>query len=132
MTPGQFQAALQEKGIKLDANQMEQFARYFQLLVEWNKKINLTALTGEEDVYLKHFYDSITAAFYQDFTKRQRVCDVGAGAGFPSIPLKICFPQLQVTIIDSLKKRIGFLQALKKELGMEAVALHHDRAEIAG
>ncbi len=79
-----------EKGISLSSQQY-QFERYYEILVEWNEKMNLTAITGKEEVYLKHFYDSISAAFYIDFSKVSHICDVGAGAGFPSIPLKIAF-----------------------------------------
>ncbi|WLV24698.1 16S rRNA (guanine(527)-N(7))-methyltransferase RsmG [Aciduricibacillus chroicocephali] len=133
MNPEQFVTALEEKGIKLDERQQEQFATYFRLLVEWNEKMNLTALTEEKDVYLKHFYDSISAAFFTDFTQEGlKICDVGAGAGFPSIPLKICFPNLQVTIVDSLQKRITFLNELAANLGLQQVAFYHDRAENFG
>ncbi|SEP58578.1 16S rRNA m(7)G-527 methyltransferase [Virgibacillus subterraneus] len=132
MNPEQFVEELRQKGIELTDKQIEQFAIYFQTLVEWNDKINLTALTNEEDVYLKHFYDSISAAFYHDFTKELHICDVGAGAGFPSIPLKICFPDLQVTIVDSLKKRITFLNELALKLDISKVAFYHDRAESFG
>jgi 16S rRNA (guanine527-N7)-methyltransferase len=132
MNPEQFKAALEKKGITLGDRQLEQFAVYFQTLVEWNEKINLTALTAEADVYLKHFYDSISAAFFYDFNKVEHICDVGAGAGFPSIPLKICFPHLHITIVDSLNKRIGFLNHLAAQLGLENVAFHHSRAEDFG
>ncbi|HEX6593322.1 MAG TPA: 16S rRNA (guanine(527)-N(7))-methyltransferase RsmG [Bacillota bacterium] len=132
MNREQFSAQLADKGIRLTKNQLKQFDLYFKTLVEWNEKMNLTALTSEGDVYLKHFYDSISVAFYFDFTKPLKLCDVGAGAGFPSIPLKICFPHLRVTIVDSLKKRIGFLEHLAKELGLEHVNFYHDRAETFG
>lgn len=132
MNPEQFFQVLQEKGIELNAQQKQQFSIYFHNLIEWNKKINLTALTAEADVYLKHFYDSVTAAFYFDFTDIKSICDVGAGAGFPSIPLKICFPHLQITIVDSLKKRIGFLNQLALDLSLKQVAFYHDRAENFG
>ena len=132
MNPTQFRAELEKKGIELTDRQLEQFRIYFETLVEWNEKINLTALTAEEDVYLKHFYDSISAAFYHDFTKDQSICDVGAGAGFPSIPLKICFPHIKVTIVDSLQKRIGFLNHLATQLELTDVAFYHDRAETFG
>ncbi|GGJ56381.1 16S rRNA (guanine(527)-N(7))-methyltransferase RsmG [Virgibacillus salexigens] len=132
MNPEQFVQALQQKGISLDERQQEQFAIYYRTLIEWNEKINLTGLTKENDVYLKHFYDSISAAFYYDFTHARTICDVGAGAGFPSIPLKICFPHLQVTIVDSLKKRIGFLNQLATDLDLKEVAFYHDRAENFG
>jgi len=102
----QFIETLKENNIVLNDTQKEQFDKYYQLLVDWNKKVNLTAITEKKDVYLKHFYDSITPAFYVDFSQQSSICDVGAGAGFPSIPLKICFPHLQMTIVDSLKKRI--------------------------
>lgn len=132
MNPEQFAETLQEKGIVLSDRQLEQFAIYFQSLVEWNEKVNLTALTSEADVYLKHFYDSISAAFYYDFNQARHVCDVGAGAGFPSIPLKICFPRLHITIVDSLKKRIGFLNHLATQLNIENVSFYHSRAEDFG
>ncbi|WP_017471593.1 16S rRNA (guanine(527)-N(7))-methyltransferase RsmG [Amphibacillus jilinensis] len=121
---------LEEKGIMLSDKQIQQFQTYYQTLVEWNEKINLTAITEETEVYLKHFYDSITASFYIDFTQSLSICDVGAGAGFPSIPLKICFPHLNVTIVDSLKKRITFLNHLAEKLDLSGVAFYHDRAEL--
>ncbi|WP_102348068.1 16S rRNA (guanine(527)-N(7))-methyltransferase RsmG [Bacillus sp. Marseille-P3661] len=132
MNSEQFQNSLKEKGISLSASQMNQFDRYYHLLVEWNEKMNLTAITDQPDVYLKHFYDSITAAHYFDFSKEFSICDVGAGAGFPSIPLKICFPHLKVTIVDSLQKRITFLNELAKALELEHVTFCHDRAETFG
>lgn len=132
MNAQQFQHMLQEKGIPLSPEQIGQFERYYELLVEWNEKMNLTAITDKEEVYLKHFFDSITAAFYHDFSKPLSLCDVGAGAGFPSIPLKICFPNLKVTIVDSLQKRITFLNQLATDLNLENVAFYHDRAETFG
>ncbi|WP_416827905.1 16S rRNA (guanine(527)-N(7))-methyltransferase RsmG [Ectobacillus polymachus] len=127
-----FQSMLEEKGIVLSPQQLNQFETYYKLLVEWNEKMNLTAITDKEEVYLKHFFDSITAAFYYDLSKPFSLCDIGAGAGFPSLPLKICFPQLQVTIVDSLQKRITFLNHLANELQLENVAFYHDRAETFG
>lgn len=132
MNPTTFAQSLEEKDIFLSNQQLQQFAVYYETLVEWNEKINLTAITEEQDVYLKHFYDSITASFYYDFTKELHICDVGAGAGFPSIPLKICFPSLKITIVDSLKKRIGFLNELASKLELKNVAFYHDRAETFG
>jgi len=125
----QFQQALEGKGITLSAQQLEQFETYYKLLVEWNEKMNLTAITDKEEVYLKHFYDSISASFYFDFNKPYHLCDVGAGAGFPSIPLKICFPNIQVSIVDSLNKRISFLDHLANSLKLTGVKFYHDRAE---
>lgn len=132
MNPEQFKTALAEKGIELSATQMKQFHDYFEMLVEWNEKMNLTAITNEKEVYLKHFYDSISATFYVDFTSFDSICDVGAGAGFPSIPIKICFPHLKVSIVDSLKKRMTFLDALAEKLGLTDVHFYHNRAETFG
>jgi 16S rRNA (guanine527-N7)-methyltransferase len=132
MNVDQFTAALQEKGIALTNKQLGQFEKYYETLVEWNEKMNLTAITEKEEVYLKHFFDSLTASFYFDFTKPFNLCDVGAGAGFPSIPLKIAFPHIHVTIVDTLNKRISFLNHLAKELGLEDVQFIHDRAETFG
>lgn len=132
MTPEEFQQALEEKGWHISPQQMQQFADYFQLLVSWNEKMNLTAMTEENDVYLKHFYDSLLLGFYPQFRGDVSLCDVGAGAGFPSLPLKIIFPELKVTIVDSLQKRINFLQEVVNTLGLKNVELYHDRAETFG
>lgn len=132
MSKQRFPAMLQEQGITLTDQQLEQYEKYYETLVEWNEKMNLTAITEEDEVYLKHFYDSLTASFYFDFTKEITLLDVGAGAGFPSIPLKIAFPHLKVNIVDSLKKRIGFLEHLKEELQLQEVSFYHDRAETFG
>ncbi|WP_411954354.1 16S rRNA (guanine(527)-N(7))-methyltransferase RsmG [Alkalibacillus sp. S2W] len=133
MDENQFQEALQAQGISLTETQLQQFRTYYDVLVEWNEKMNLTGITNREDVYLKHFFDSISAAFYTDFASEPlSICDVGAGAGFPSIPLKIVFPHLQITIVDSLKKRITFLNHLADQLNLYDVAFYHDRAELFG
>lgn len=110
MNDSQFTAALAKQGITLSQTQLEQFNQYFERLVETNQHLNLTTITDRPDVYLKHFYDSVTPAFYvpELRTEALTLCDVGAGAGFPSLPLKILFPQLKVTIVDSLNKRINF------------------------
>lgn len=133
MKPELFRETLKEQGIHLTDYQMDQFETYFKLLNEWNEKINLTAITELEEVYLKHFYDSITLVFSENLsTGRVSLCDVGSGAGFPSIPLKIVFPELSITIVDSLNKRINFLQLLVDSLKLENVELYHDRAETFG
>ncbi|WP_409303549.1 16S rRNA (guanine(527)-N(7))-methyltransferase RsmG [Peribacillus sp. SCS-155] len=132
MNVEQFQSMLEEKGISLSPFQLQQFETYYQLLVEWNEKMNLTAITEKEEVYLKHFFDSISAAFYVDFSSPHKICDVGAGAGFPSIPLKICFPHIQISIVDSLNKRISFLEHLAAALKLENAFFYHDRAETFG
>ena len=132
MKPEEFYQRLQEvNGITLSDVQKKQFDQYFHLLVEWNEKMNLTAITDEEGVYLKHFYDSLALGFHHELID-QTLCDVGAGAGFPSIPLKIVFPDLKVTIVDSLNKRITFLNTLVETLGLKDVQCFHDRAETFG
>ena len=120
MTPEVFYKTLESFNITLTDIQKEQFETYFKFLVVENEKINLTAITDQEDVYLKHFYDSIAPLLYGliDNTSLQ-LLDIGAGAGFPSFPMKIIFPNLQVTIIDSLNKRIKFLDALVDKLGFD-------------
>lgn len=134
MNEEQFVQALAKQGINLSAKQLKQFDTYYELLIETNAKFNLTAITDKSEVYLKHFYDSITAGiYYKDLqTKELTIIDVGAGAGFPSIPLKIVFPQLKVSIVDSLNKRIGFLNDLKEALELDDVFFYHDRAETFG
>ena len=128
MTELEFQNHLKDKGIILDTKQIELFQKYYEILVEWNQKMNLTAITEKEDVYLKHFYDSLTIAFDFDF-QNQSIIDVGAGAGFPSIPLKIVYPDLKITIVDSLNKRITFLNHLFKELELTNCQAIGARAE---
>lgn len=132
MNEEQFIQELDKRGIQLSEFQLAQFTTYFESLVEWNEKINLTSLVSKEDVYLKHFFDSLSLSFYYEFSDEDSICDVGSGAGFPSIPLKICYPHLQVTIVDSLKKRIGFLEHLAKELSLTDVHFYHARAEEFG
>ena len=130
MKPEEFYVLLADLGFPLTDRQKEQYERYFELLVEWNEKINLTAITEKDEVYLKHFYDSI-APILQGLIENQpiRLLDIGAGAGFPSLPMKILFPELDVTIIDSLNKRINFLHLLAEELGLSRVHFYHGRAE---
>lgn len=130
MKPEIFYQDLAKLGFELTDLQKKQFHDYFRMLVEWNQKINLTAITAEEEVYLKHFYDSL-APILQGYVQNEPISllDIGAGAGFPSLPMKILFPQLEVTIIDSLNKRIQFLHLLAEELGLEGVHFYHGRAE---
>ncbi len=130
MKPETFYNLLAEQNLPLSDQQKKQFERYFELLVKWNEKINLTAITDKEEVYLKHFYDSI-APILQGLIPNEtiKLLDIGAGAGFPSLPMKILYPQLDVTIIDSLNKRINFLQLLAQELDLDGVHFYHRRAE---
>lgn len=128
----QFMEVLEENNTRISEYQLNQFQEYYKLLVEWNKKVNLTAITEKNEVFLKHFYDSITASFYYPFKNVTSICDIGAGAGFPSIPLKICYPHVKVTIVDSLKKRINFLEQLIETLKLDHVDVIHSRAEDIG
>jgi 16S rRNA (guanine527-N7)-methyltransferase len=123
----EFTKLLEGIGIDLTDQQYKQFQTYYKLLVEWNDKINLTAITDQRDVFVKHFFDSICLIKGVDLHS-QTLLDVGSGAGFPSIPLKIIYPDLKITIIDALNKRIKFLTILVDELGIEAELLH-GRAE---
>ncbi|NEW66089.1 16S rRNA (guanine(527)-N(7))-methyltransferase RsmG [Carnobacteriaceae bacterium zg-84] len=133
MTPEQFILLLEKQGIHLTKEQEKQYDTYYRMLVEWNEKMNLTAITDQADVYLKHFYDCLTLAIHTDLLNEPiRVCDVGAGAGFPSIPLKIALPHLHITIVDSLNKRITFLNELVRVLALKDVVCYHDRAEQFG
>ncbi|KRM24283.1 16S rRNA (guanine(527)-N(7))-methyltransferase RsmG [Latilactobacillus graminis] len=132
MTPAAFLATLKTYDIQVSQIQMNQFDLYFKRLVQANQQVNLTAITEQGAVYLKHFFDSVTPALYLEKLRNQplSICDIGAGAGFPSLPIKILFPQLKITIVDSLNKRIHFLEGLVTELGLSDVTLVHDRAEL--
>ncbi len=125
-----FDKLLKEIGIELTELQEKQFEDYYNFLVEKNKVMNLTGIVERDMVYLKHFYDSILLIKGHDFSSGNiKICDVGAGAGFPSIPLKIVYPNIEVTIVDSLNKRINFLKELTKILYLENVRAVHQRAE---
>lgn len=124
-----FTKQLAAHDIVLDDRQLTQLERYYELLVEWNEKMNLTGITERDAVYEKHFYDSISLAFFVDMKEKRNLADIGSGAGFPSIPLKIVFPHLEVLIVDSLNKRINFLKHLIEELGLEQIEAVHGRAE---
>lgn len=119
--------AVQSYGITLNDTQLKQFAMYADMLVEWNQKMNLTAITDMDEIYEKHFLDSILPSF--DVKLEGTFCDVGAGAGFPSIPLKIVYPDLNITIVETLGKRITFLEALCHQLHLSDVQCVHARAE---
>ena len=118
---------MQEQGITLSEWQKQQFSIYKDMLVEWNQKMNLTAIVDEDEIYEKHFLDSILPSF--DINIKGSFCDVGAGAGFPSIPLKIVYPELKITIVETLGKRVTFLKALCEALKLDDVACVHARAE---
>lgn len=126
-----FQEALNMLEIKLSTQQMDQFFVYKSLLLEWNKKINLTAITEDREVILKHFIDCLTIVKLKDFDNSS-IIDVGTGAGFPGLPIKIAVPSTKVTLMDSLNKRIKFLEEVTAALKLEGVDCIHSRAEDAG
>ena len=116
-------------GIELTEKQLDQFEKFYQILVEENKKMNLTGITEREDVYLKHFYDCLTITESLDDITVKKLCDVGGGAGFPSVPIKIVYPNIEVTVVDSLEKRINFLRKVSNELELKKFKAVHARAE---
>ena len=124
-----FELELQNLGICLSERQREQFDRYYEMLIEWNNVMNLTGITEYDEVNLKHFADSLTVVRVTDLKEKKSVIDIGTGAGFPGIPLKIVYPELRITLLDSLNKRIRFLDAVIEELGLDEIKTLHGRAE---
>lgn len=124
-----FENKLNELGIILTDKQRQQFDKFYELLVEWNKVMNLTGITDYEEVNEKHFVDSLSIVKVIDMESVQSVIDVGTGAGFPGIPLKIAFPHLKVVLLDSLNKRINFLNEVIAQLGLTDIKTIHGRAE---
>lgn len=121
--------AAEDVGLQLSQEQYEGFMKYMRLLQEWNEKINLTAITEDEEVVKKHFIDCIKAFKRDEFKKAETMIDVGTGAGFPGLPIAIMRPELKVTLLDSLNKRINFLNTVVNELGLKNVTTIHSRAE---
>ena len=129
MNKEKFIEELEKINIILTEEQIEKLDKFYKLLIEWNKKINLTRIEDEKEVYLKHFYDSLTIVKVVDLNKINTVCDVGTGAGFPGIVLKIVFPNLKITLIDSLQKRVNYLNTIIKELNLNNIEAVHARGE---
>jgi len=129
MNKEEFVLELKKIGIDVTDSQLMQLDKYYHLLTLWNEKINLTRITEENDVYLKHFYDSLTLYRVIDLNSDLSLCDVGTGAGFPGLVLKIVFPTLRITLVDALLKRVNFLKLVIDELGLKDIEVYHDRAE---
>ena len=115
--------------VELTDKQVSQFIKFYEMLVEWNKVMNLTGITEYDEVVMKHFVDSLSIVKINGLDGVKSIIDVGTGAGFPGIPLKIAFPEIKITLLDSLNKRINFLNAVIKELGLEDIETIHGRAE---
>ena len=129
MTNEEFLEELKKLHINPTEYQMNQLEKFYNLLVEWNKKINLTRIIEKKDVYLKHFYDSLTISKVVDLNNYETLCDIGTGAGFPGVVLKIIYPNLKITLIDSLQKRVNYLNEIIKELDLKDIQAIHSRGE---
>jgi len=129
MNKEEFVEELKKINIDITEEQLKKLDLFYQLMLDWNTKINLTRITEKKEVYLKHFYDSLTLNRVVDLKEINTLCDVGTGAGFPGIVLKIVFPNLKVTLIDSLLKRVNYLNEIIKDLELDNIEAIHSRGE---
>ena len=129
MNKEEFIEEVKKLNIEVTEEKMELLDKFYHMLIEWNEKINLTTIVEEDKVYLKHFYDSLTLSKEIDFTQDISLCDVGSGAGFPGIVIKIFFPNVRITLIDSLQKRVNYLNEVIKELNLKNIKAEHYRME---
>lgn len=129
MKQDNFIRELKKLNIQLTETQLLQLKIYYEMLVEYNKIMNLTGITEHDEVFLKHFYDSLTIVKIIDLNTVESFCDIGTGAGFPGLVIKICFPKLKVTLLDSLNKRVEFLKAVIQKLNLKDIEVVHARAE---
>lgn len=129
MKQDNFIQELKKLNIQLTEIQLLQLEIYYEMLVEYNKIMNLTGITEHDEVFLKHFYDSLTIVKIIDLNTVESFCDIGTGAGFPGLVIKICFPKLKVTLLDSLNKRVEFLKAVIQKLNLKDIEVVHARAE---
>lgn len=129
MNQNKFIEEVKKLGIEVTNIKLKQLEKYYELLIKYNKVMNLTGITDKEQVYLKHFYDSLTIVKIIDLENQETLCDLGSGAGFPGIVLKIFYPNLKITLIDSLNKRINFLNKVIEELNLKDITAIHTRIE---
>ncbi len=129
MNENQFIEEVKKLGISLTEEQLQKLEQFYQILIKTNQTMNLTRITKKEEVYLKHFYDSLTLIKVIDLNQKKTLCDVGTGAGFPGIVLKIVFPDLKITLIDALQKRVNYLNGVIKELELKDIEAIHVRSE---
>ena len=125
MNKDKFIKEVENLGIEITDKKLDQLEKYYELLIEYNKVMNLTGITEKEEVYLKHFYDSLTITKIIDLNNENSLCDLGSGAGFPGIVIKIFYPELEIVLVDSLNKRINFLNEVIKELNLNKIETVH-------
>ena len=130
MNKEEFIKEVEKLNIKVTDEKLDKLDKYYELLIQWNQKINLTSITKKEEVYLKHFYDSLTLIKAYDLNQNIKILDVGTGAGFPGIVLKIFFDNIDITLLDALNKRVDFLNIVIDELNLKNIRAIHQRAEI--